>query len=172
VYNALRETELRHRIAADTVPVMIWRSGLDGHCDFFNPSWLIFTGRSVAQELGDGWIEGVHADDLDRYMVTYCTAFNARTPFRLQHRLRQFDGEYRWVLNTGIPRWDKDGTFAGYIGSCVELTDRTIADRSHEDTHAELGSVSRFAALGEFAALIAHELRQRLRRHGSQSHST
>jgi PAS domain S-box-containing protein len=172
VYTALPDTEVRHTIVSDTAPVMIWRSGFDGHCDFFNPTWLIFTGRSVAQELGDGWIQGVHADDLDRYMVKYCAAFNARMPFQLEHRLRQFDGEYRWVRNTGIPRWDKDGTFAGYTGSCIEITDRMYAERSCEDTPAELGRVSRFTALGAFASLIAHEVRQRLRRHRSQSQST
>jgi PAS domain S-box-containing protein len=99
---------------------------------------LTFTGRSFAQELGDGWADGVHPDDLEACLKTYTTAFDARVPFRMEYRLRRFDGAYRWVLDTGIPRAGTNGLFAGYIGSCLDITDRKQADLALQGTHAEL----------------------------------
>ncbi len=119
----LRESESRFRIVADAAPVLIWMSGVDKLCTFFNKPWLEFTGRSVAQELGNGWAEGVHADDLQRCLETYTEAFDARKPFGMQYRLRRRDGEYRWVSDDGVPRYDTLGQFAGYIGSCVDITE-------------------------------------------------
>jgi PAS domain S-box-containing protein len=159
---ALRESEAHFRVMADTAPVMIWRSGIDKKCDFFNQPWLAYTGRTLEQELGDGWAEGVHADDLPFCLQTYTTAFEARQPFRMEYRLRRFDGDYRVVLDSGVPRWEEDGSFAGYIGSCIDISDRKQAERALQETHAELSRVSRLTALGEFAASIAHEVRQPL----------
>jgi PAS domain S-box-containing protein len=159
---ALRESEAHFRIVADTTPIMIWRSGVDKKCDFFNLPWLRFTGRSLEQELGDGWTAGVHPDDLPGCLNTYTTAFDAREPFEMEYRLRRFDGEYRWVFDTGIPRLEPNDVFVGYIGSCLDITDRKQAERALEETHAELSRVSRLTALGEFAASIAHEVRQPL----------
>jgi PAS domain S-box-containing protein len=143
-------------------PVMIWRSAVDKGCDFFNPWWLAFTGRTLAQELGDGWAEGVHPDDLDACLASYVAAFDARVPFGLEYRLRRFDGEYRWVLDLGTPRYDATGQFAGYIGCCFDITDRRQAEQALGEAHAEIGRVSRLTALGEFAAALSHELRQPL----------
>ena len=119
----LRESESRFRIVADAAPVLIWMAGMDKLCTFFNKSWLEFTGRSVEQELGNGWAEGVHPDDLQRCLKTYTEAFDTHKPFVMQYRLRRRDGEYRWVSDNGVPRYNTLGQFAGYIGSCVDVTE-------------------------------------------------
>ncbi|MEP7285236.1 MAG: GAF domain-containing protein [Chloroflexota bacterium] len=136
----LRASETRFRTIADNAPVMIWMSGTDTLCYFFNKPWLDFTGRAMEQELGTGWNEGVHPDDLQRCLDAYLTAFNARENFRTEYRLRRADGEYRWVFDTGIPQFDADGVFTGYIGSCLDITERK---RSEDIQHflADAGTV-------------------------------
>jgi len=124
----LRESEARFRTVADSAPVLIWMSGPDKLCTFFNKGWLDFTGRTMEQELGKGWTEGVHADDLDHCLEVYENSFNARQPFTMEYRLRRNDGEYRWVLDNGIPRFAHDGAFLGYIGSCIGITERKLAE--------------------------------------------
>jgi PAS domain S-box-containing protein len=119
----LRESELRFRIVADAAPVLIWMSGVDKLCTFFNKPWLDFTGRTMEQEIGNGWAEGVHPDDLQRCLKIYTEAFDARKQFVMQYRLRRHDREYRWISDHGVPRYDADGAFVGYIGSCVDVTD-------------------------------------------------
>jgi len=119
----LRESEERFRIVADAAPVLIWMSGVDKLCTFFNKTWLEFTGHSLEQEAGNGWAEGVHPNDLQRCLKTYIEAFDAREPFVMQYRLRRHDGEYRWLSDDGVPRYDTQGRFAGYIGSCVDVTE-------------------------------------------------
>src|SRR6202008_3721754 len=114
----LVESERRFQVMADATPVLVWMSGLDKLCTFFNKPWLEFTGRSMEQELGNGWADGVHADDLQRCHKVYAEAFDARQPFVMQYRLRRHDGEYRWVSDHGVPRYEARGKFAGYIGSC------------------------------------------------------
>src|SRR6185503_20279267 len=109
-------------------PVMIWVSGTDKRCTFFNKPWLDFTGRSMEQEMSSGWIEGVHPDDYERCLTSYNTAFDAGRKFSLECRFRRTDDEYRWVLNEGIPRFSPDGRFAGYIGSCIDITERKRAE--------------------------------------------
>ena len=105
----------------DAAPVMIWVSGQDKLCTWFNRPWLDFTGRSMEQELGNGWAEGIHPEDFDRCLQMYVQHFDARLPFRMQYRLRRHDGAYRWIDDTGIPRRANDGTFIGYIGSCTDV---------------------------------------------------
>jgi two-component system sensor kinase FixL len=119
----LRESESRFRIVADAAPVLIWMAGVDKLCTFFNKPWLEFTGRSIDQELGNGWAEGVHPDDLQKCLEVYMQAFDARQPFVMQYRLRRKDGEYRWISDQGVVRRDARGEFAGYIGSCVDVTE-------------------------------------------------
>src|SRR6266571_6891152 len=126
--DALRESEERFRTVANAAPVMIWMSGTDKLCNFFNKGWLDFTGRTMEQELGKGWTEGVHADDLDHCLEVYETSFNAWQPFTMEYRLRRNDGEYRWVLDSGTPRFASDGAFLGYIGSCFDITERKLAE--------------------------------------------
>lgn len=130
---AVKESEERFRLVADTAPVLIWMSDTDKLCTYFNKPWLDFTGRSMEQELGNGWAEGVHPDDLQRCFATYQQSFDRREKFRMEYRLRHYDGEYRWILDTGVPRFDSDGSFAGYIGSCTDVTERKQAEEAiHE----------------------------------------
>ena len=127
---ALRESEERFRLIANAAPVMIWRSGPDKLCSYFNQPWLEFTGRPLEAELGNGWAEGVHPDDLPRCLETYIQSFDSRIPFRMEYRLRRHDGEYRWIEDTGVPIFMPDGSFAGYIGSCVDITERKRAEEA------------------------------------------
>jgi PAS domain S-box-containing protein len=126
----LRESESRFQTVADAAPVLIWMAGVDKLCTFFNKPWLQFTGRSMEQELGNGWAEGVHQDDLERCLQVYISAFDARQPFVMQYRLRRDDGEYRWISDQGVPRYDAQETFAGYIGSCVDVTELMTKDEA------------------------------------------
>jgi PAS domain S-box-containing protein len=153
-----RESDARFRIVADSAPVMIWMSDPDKLCTFFNTAWLNYTGRTLEQELGDGWSQGVHPNDLDRCLKTYIEAFDARKPFVMEYRLRRHDGEYRWVSDNGVPRYDRERNFAGYIGSCVDLTDRRKAEIEAQQQRAELAHISRLTTMGELTASLAHEL--------------
>jgi PAS domain S-box-containing protein len=128
VEQALREGEQRFRTLADATPVLVWSSGTDRQCNYFNKRWLDFTGRSIEQEMGHGWAEGVHPEDIQRCLETYIRAFDTRTHFTMEYRLRRHDGEYRWVLDNGVPKFDPSGNFSGYIGSCLDITDRRRAE--------------------------------------------
>ena len=131
--NALSESEQRFSNMADTAPVLIWLSGSDRLCTFFNKQWLAFTGRTMEQELGNGWSDGVHTEDLERCLTTYTSAFKLRRSFEMEYRLRRADGNYRWVLDIGVPRFDSAGVFAGYVGSCIDITDRKQASEEQFD---------------------------------------
>jgi diguanylate cyclase (GGDEF)-like protein/PAS domain S-box-containing protein len=120
---ALRESEGRFRALADSSPSMIWVADPSARWTFVNKTWLDFTRRAL-QELGTGWVESVHPDDLDGLVETYNTAFDAKRPFRADVRLRRADGQYRWVMMTGSPQHDPDGTFSGYVGTCMDISDR------------------------------------------------
>src|SRR5262252_6221563 len=115
----------------DAAPVMIWVSGRDKLCVWFNRPWLEFTGRTMTQELGNGWTEGIHPEDYDRCLQIYISHFDVRKEFRMQYRLRHRDGEYRWIDDIGVPRHARDGRFLGYIGSCIDI-------HSHRATEEEL----------------------------------
>jgi PAS domain S-box-containing protein len=158
----LRESEARFRTVANAAPVMIWMSGPDKLCTFFNKGWLDFTGRSPEQELGNGWAEGVHREDIDRCLDVYQNSFNARESFTMEYRLRRSDGEYRWLLDSGTPRFASDGAFLGYIGSCIDITERKAAEVEARQSREQLELLGRVSLLGEMAASLAHELDQPL----------
>jgi PAS domain S-box-containing protein len=149
----LRESEERFRLVANKAPVLIWMSGKDKLCSFFNQCWLDFTGRSMEQEMGNGWAAGVHPEDLSRCLETYSGAFDARLDFEMEYRLKRFDGKYRWIVDYGVPRFESDGEFCGYIGSCVDITDRKMAAESLEELSGRL-----ITAQDEERTRIAREL--------------
>jgi len=129
----LRESEERFRTMVDGAPILMWMSGVDKLCTDFNRGWLIFTGRTLEQELGNGWAEGVHPDDLKRCLAIYTAAFDQRLPFSMEYRLRRYDGKYHWISDDGSPRFLPNGTFAGYIGCCQDINDRkAMALANHE----------------------------------------
>ncbi|MCJ8280071.1 MAG: PAS domain S-box protein, partial [Rivularia sp. ALOHA_DT_140] len=128
VESALRESEQRFRTMADTAPVMIWMAGCDKLCNYFNAVWLEFTGRSLKEEIGHGWAKGVHPDDRDECVEIYFKAFDAHQAFSMEYRLQNRNGEYRWILDKGTPRFNSDGSFEGYIGSCIDITERKQAE--------------------------------------------
>jgi PAS domain S-box-containing protein len=149
----LRESEERFRLVANTAPVLIWMSGTDKLCTFFNQCWLDFTGQSMEHELGDGWALGVHPEELADCLRRYSAAFDARVDFELEYRLKRFDGKYRWIVDLGVPRFDADGTFRGYIGTCVDVTDRKMSEKSLEELTGRL-----ITAQEEERSRIAREL--------------
>ena len=147
---SLRESEERFRLLSNTAPVMIWSAGPDQRCTSVNRTRLDFTGRPIEAELGDGWTEAVHPDDLRRCREIYTQAFDRREAFRMEYRLRRHDGEYRWILDTGVPRFTVDG-FAGYVGSAIDVTELKLASvalshlsrrllQSHETERARIAA--------------------------------
>jgi PAS domain S-box-containing protein len=146
---ALGEMENRFRNMADASPVLLWMSGTDGLCTFFNQSWLRFTGRTMAEEWGVGWAENIHFEDFEGCMNTYVRAFGERAVFEMEYRLRRADGEYRWILDRGSPRYTPEGAFAGYIGSCIDITERRRLE-------ADLRGAVRVR--DEFLSVASHEL--------------
>ena len=124
----LRDSEERFHLMAAAAPLMVWMSGIDKLCTYVNRGWLEFTGRSVDAELGNGWAESIHSEDLDSSLNTYSQAFDRRKPFQMEYRLRRHDGEYRWILDQGMPRFNANGSFAGYIGSAIDITERKLAE--------------------------------------------
>jgi PAS domain S-box-containing protein len=149
----LRESEKRFRHLADSSPSLIWMSETDKLCTFFNLGWLKFTGRSLEEELGDGWLSSVHPEDQKRCLQVYSDAFDVRVDFEMEYRLRRFDGEYRWIVDFGVPRFESDGSFSGYIGSCVDITERKTAEESLHNLTGRL-----ISAQEEERARIAREL--------------
>src|SRR5579883_630021 len=120
-------SEDRVRRVLDVLPVMIWMSGKDALCNFFNRAWLDFRGRSLEAEQGNGWTEGLHPDDRDLCVETYLKSFSARQAFRMQYRLERSGGGYTWVEDTGQPRFDEGGEFHGFIGAALDISDRKRA---------------------------------------------
>jgi PAS domain S-box-containing protein len=144
-YGKLFASEAFFRQIADFTPSLIWLSGTDALCTWFNKPWLDFRGRTMEQEIGSGWTEGVHQEDFDRSLKVYLSSFEARTPFRMEYRLKRADGEYRWLLDHGIPRFSEAGIFLGYIGACTDINDIYIARQVQLDLSNRLA---------EYAAIV------------------
>jgi PAS domain S-box-containing protein len=135
---ALRESESRFRRMADAIPIAVWMSETDGRCSYVNQRWLDLTGRTFEQEAGIGWLDNVHPDDQDTSMDTYMRAFNLRETFSVEFRVRRHDGEFRWLLASGTPRYGADGAFLGFIGGCVDITERRGAELALRDVNRRL----------------------------------
>ena len=150
---ALRESELRFRRLADSLPILIWSADSENHGTWFNRSWLEFTGRSLQQELGEGWLDVVHPDDRGPAFAACSAALAAREPFEMEFRMLRADGAWRWILDRGVPQFDANGVFAGYVGSCVDLTERKQAEERMAEADRRKDA---------FLATLAHELRNPL----------
>ena len=151
-------TATEYRLLAENAPVMIWRAGADAKCDYFNETWLDFTGRSLEQERGDGWSEGVHPDDLERCVKHYLDHFHRRQAFEMEYRLRRHDGEFRWIFDRGVPYNGEAGEFGGFIGSCVDVEERRLAQQAQQ-VHSE----EQLALARDFEkwilAIVGHDIR-------------
>ena len=149
--DAIRESEERFRLVANTAPVLIWMSDVDKLCTYFNEPWLEFTGESLESQLGNGWANGVHPEDLDRCLRIYTEAFDRQERFRMEYRLRRQDGEYRWILDIGVPRFNQSRSFVGYIGSCIDVTERKHAEEALRE------SERRFRLAAHAGKMFAYE---------------
>jgi PAS domain S-box-containing protein len=161
--DALTRSRDYHLKLLENIPSLIWRSGTDAHCNYFNQTWLAFTGRTLEQELGDGWVDGVHPDDLERCASTYREAFQSQRPFVMDYRLRFNDGSYHWINDHGHPYFDLNGQFAGFIGSCYDINDQKIAESTLQGIHArlEVQIHERTRDLSEINVLLRQEIAER-----------
>ena len=155
--HALRESEQRFRAIADSAPALIWMAGAGREWTFVNQVWLDFTGRTPEQEFGDGWTAGLHPDDLQACLDRYARAFDAHAPFTMEYRLQRHDGEYRWMLQNGRPRFDYEGSFLGFIGSCIDITERVEMEHRLAETTQRAEEANR--AKSDFLANMSHEIR-------------
>lgn len=138
---AVQTSEAKFRNMADTAPVLIWVSGPDKLCNYFNQGWLQFTGQPLEEELGSGWTKGIHPEDRAGCLDSFDIAFESRQPFQIEYRLRAANGEYRWIYDSGTPRFSSEGEFLGFIGSGIDVTDRKRAEESIKKAHAELNEL-------------------------------
>ena len=155
---ALRENEQLLRMVTDASPVMVWMSGTDKLCFYFNKTWLDFVGRTLQYKQGNGWAENVHPDDFDRCLEIYNTCFDVQQPFEMQYRLRHHSGQYRWILDRGVPRFTADGMFEGFVGGCLDINDQR---EGAEKVKAALLSSQKLAAIVESSedAIISKDLK-------------
>ncbi|MEI6567080.1 MAG: PAS domain S-box protein [Verrucomicrobiota bacterium] len=151
---ALRESEVQYRNLANSGSALIWTSGTDKLCNYFNEPWQKFTGRTLEQELGNGWGNGVHQEDFDRCLETYFSAFDKREPFEMEYRLCHVSGEYRWIMDLGTPNFNNKGVFVGYIGHCFDISERKLV----EDTQSFLLGCGLPGSSGDFFESLAHYL--------------
>ncbi len=151
---SLRESEERFRTMADTAPVLIWTTDADKLCTYVSQTWLDLTGRIFEEELGNGWADDIHPSDRDARLEAYAHCFDQRSPFTLEYRVRRHDGEYRWLLDKGTPRFASDGTFLGYIGSATDITERKRAEERLRAQHTVAQILAEAATIEEAAPRI------------------
>ena len=160
----LRESEARFRVIADQAPVLIWMAGPEGTRTYFNEPWLRFTGRALTDELNDGWARHIHADDLERVRGTYAAALANREAYQTQYRVQRHDGVYRWLLDSGSPRFDERGNFVGYLGSCIDITTRRDTEEALRSSVEQLRqSTERQMDLLSRETMLRRELNHRVR---------
>lgn len=157
----LTPSHAEYRLIVEHSPVMIWRSTVDASCDYFNDTWLAFTGRTLAQEVGNGWADGVHPEDLQRCVSHYLDHFHRRVPFEMEYRLRRHDGVYRWIFDRGVPFTDEHGRFAGFIGSCVDVDERRKAQDAQKAHASEQLALARDFEKW-ILAVVSHDIRNPL----------
>ncbi len=153
--------ENQYRTIVDSSPNLIWRSGTDGLCNYFNKTWLDFTGRTLAQEMGNGWAEGVHPEDFDFCVKYYETKFARREPFEMNYRLKRNDGVWRWINDRGVPYFDDADVFQGYIGSCMDITEQVIGEQLK--TMAQIDSLTGIYSRQYFIQLAEEEVEKAAR---------
>jgi PAS domain S-box-containing protein len=153
----LREREIQYQNLANSGLALIWTSGTDKLCNYFNDTWLKFTGRTFEQELGNGWAEGVHPDDFDRCLETYIAAFDRYQPFEMEYRLRHASGKYCWILDMGTPNYNSQGEFIGYIGNCFDITNRKQVEQELIIAKERAEESDRLKSA--FLANMSHEIR-------------
>ena len=158
-----------YRLLVEHSPVMSWRSGLDAKCNYFNSTWLEFSGRTLEQELGDGWAEGVHPDDVERCVSYYLDHFARREPFEMEYRLRRHDGEYRELFDRAVPFTNEAGDFAGFIGSCVDVEGRRKAEQAQIQRSMEQLALARDFERS-ILAIVSHDIRNPLHAIGLALH--
>ena len=155
--HALRESEQRFRVITEATPIMVWMAGTDKLCYYFNKGWLEFVGRTLEQEMGNGWVENVHPDDFDRCLHIYLDSFDARRPFEMEYRIRHHSGQYRWIFDHGVPRYTPDGAFEGYVGGCLDIHDQReaaeklrIASETFRESEERLRLAQQVGTIGTF----------------------
>lgn len=157
IYHDSEQKALFYKKIFDDFPALIWLSRTDGKCWYFNKKWLEFRGRTLEEEFGDGWAEGVHPEDFDRCLDTYLTHFHSRSPFSMEYRLLDHAGEYRWILDMGIPFYGLDQEFEGYIGSCYDVTSEKEMLRDLQISKE--AALEGFRARTELMSYVSHEIR-------------
>jgi len=156
---AVKESEQRFRNVANSAPVLIWMAGTDKFCNFFNKAWLTFTGRTMKEENGNGWTDGIYQDDFEKCLDIYITSFDKREEFYMEFRLKRYDGEYRWISYKGIPRFTPEGIFEGYIGACMDIHERIIYQEKLKEDEEKLNILIDASDLGTWEFnLITNEV--------------
>jgi PAS domain S-box-containing protein len=154
----LQEKEVQYQNLANSGLALVWTSGVDKLCNYFNQTWLSFTGRTIDQEIGNGWTEGVYQEDFDQCLNTYVTAFNKRESFHMEYRLRHHSGAYRWILDMGTPNYNKDGKFVGYIGNCFDIDERKQIENALKASEEKFKSVFDNSIIGKSITTLDGQL--------------